>query len=454
MKMSIQVWCACVWSLLFAVGCETSKAPDAPILISEQGGDRATAYIMSNKIVSRGENKLITWLGADKVNQWALIDPNGVIIEQGSVGDARPDNHCGATLTKAPDGTIHMVLGGHWSAMDHYLLAAQSETIAWTKVSTLEAYSTYPALVAGSNGELHLTYRETIDEYAGRWELHHRKYEPENGWSEPNVLIRSPQKGYIYWTNSLALDPDGEILHLVFASVFADSLGNINHGAGHIYSADGGASWKQFDRKEKLDFPVYSSDLQLFTTDKSTAVLTPADTTALNRPGPSHYRYFQLMLSNLQVDSEENPAVVVQNLSTGDVDFYHHKPNGWETTPLTQLIPKGKRAHPQSTLSLDQSGQFHIILQIADDTGKSIIPYGDPSTELFWVSLENGEVQTLSVPKVVAETAGASWQPALEHGFWFERPRTPALLFTKGENGGGFSHNDNALRADVYYYLE
>ena len=55
------------------------------ILLSKTGGDRATAYAMSNKIARHNGRLLCTWIDSSRQNRWALVDPaDGNILYQGA----------------------------------------------------------------------------------------------------------------------------------------------------------------------------------------------------------------------------------------------------------------------------------------------------------------------------------------------------------------------------------
>jgi len=44
------------------------------VLLSETGGDRATAYTMSNKILRVRDKLFCSWLGSHRLNHWAVVD--------------------------------------------------------------------------------------------------------------------------------------------------------------------------------------------------------------------------------------------------------------------------------------------------------------------------------------------------------------------------------------------
>lgn len=141
-------------------------------IISRFGGDRATAYAMSNKIVSLPDGYLCTWIDSRRLNRWALVDrADGAVLREGALGEPCLDNHCGAALAVA-DGAVHAVTGGHHSALRHYRMELPAAD-GWREVAVIEAQGTSPSLVADAGGRLHLTYRSS----GAPWTLDYRRFE-------------------------------------------------------------------------------------------------------------------------------------------------------------------------------------------------------------------------------------------------------------------------------------
>src|SRR5690606_23879779 len=171
-------------------------------IISRSGGDRATAYAMSNKIVSLPGGYLCTWIGSRRLNRWALVGrADGAVLREGALGEPCLDNHCGAALAVA-DGAVHAVTGGHHSALRHYRMDLPAAD-GWREVAVIEAQGTYPSLVADSAGRLHLTYRSSGEP----WTLDYRCF-GLGAWTPARALVEAEKPGYVYWTNGLAVAPD------------------------------------------------------------------------------------------------------------------------------------------------------------------------------------------------------------------------------------------------------
>ena len=133
------------------------------ILLSAKGGDRATGYMMSNKIARRKGLLVCTWIDSARVNQWALVDPqSGKILGGGPIGEPCVDNHSGAAIAAESDGTLHLLTGQHHGPFVHFRMPIDREPAAWEPVADGKAIgikSTYPSLVCDSQGTLHLAYR-------------------------------------------------------------------------------------------------------------------------------------------------------------------------------------------------------------------------------------------------------------------------------------------------------
>ena len=130
--------------------------------LSTTGGDRATAYTMSNKLISLGHSYLATWIDKDCQNQFAMVDTGtGEVTLRGPIGKPGVDNHCGAALARTA-GVVHAITGGHHSPLHHYRMALERPG-AWHHVATLPVKGTYPSVVADADGHLSLAYRSMTD---------------------------------------------------------------------------------------------------------------------------------------------------------------------------------------------------------------------------------------------------------------------------------------------------
>ena len=419
-------------------------------LMSKRGGDRATGYTMSAKVVRLGDRFLCTWIDANRQNRWAMIDAEtGVCLKEGAIGEPGLDNHCGAALAVAPSGYVHAVVGGHHSPLTHYRWdPVEGETLS--REAVIEAAATYPSLVCDAQGTLHLAFRCRHDDF---WTLDYTRRSYDGSWSTPQSLVRAEKRGYVYWTNALALGPNGTV-HLVCANTRPRAGGSRYHGASHLLSEDGGLSWRQLGGGP-LSLPVAVTDLALIEgPDAPDDRIEPPDyEEAHAAPGPLNYNYLQMLLSNPVVDDEGMPWVVVHNGLTGGAVLYRGAAAGWAGVPLLGAVHglyPGWRIHQQSTLSRHADGTLDVVLMVAPQDAPG---WGPDETELvrLWIT-PGGEMHSVA-PVCAPDSAAAHWLPSLERGSGAVPPDLPALLYTSGRNAGGFDQNVNALNTEVWLHL-
>lgn len=169
-------------------------------LLSTEGGDRATAYVMSNKVLALREGHLVTWLDRHCQNRWAHVSREGQLKGTGPLGGTCVDNHCGAAMVQVGNA-VHALTGGHHTSFEHYTMNLD-QMGSWDHVATLEGKGTYPSLVSTSEGRLHVSYRVPGE----LWTLEHRSFDG-SAWSEARCLVQAHKPGYIYWTNDLSIGP-------------------------------------------------------------------------------------------------------------------------------------------------------------------------------------------------------------------------------------------------------
>lgn len=413
------------------------------LVLSTKGGDRATAYVMSNKIVPLPEGYLVTWIDCERQNRWAIVDLAICRISQsGPLGDPCIDNHCGAALVLA--GThVHAVTGGHHSALQHYRMAL-SEPGEWHHVAGIEGEGTYPSVSPDSRGRLHLAFRKR----GNPWSLDYCRFE-DDAWTSPQALVLAEKPGYIYWTNGLTVGND-DALHLVFGNTRVEADGTLLYGASHIASSDGGHTWRD-DKDRVLPIPSPVSALPLIVDEGRAARVPPrSDQHAQSQRGARSLNYQQINLSNPVVDQRGVVHVVFHNGMAGTADLMSRSAGGlWTATPLTASATQGdprSRVHVQSSLCLREDGHLCAALMV-EQTEENV--WGAPGTKIVLVEVGvDGDVIGVD-PVPGADADLALWLPALP-GQTTVQPRRPVpLLYTRGVNAGGFENNKNSVETDV-----
>ena len=418
------------------------------VLLSRNGGDRATGYTMSAKVVRANGLLLCTWIDGARQNQCALVDPaSEAIISSGPLGIPGVDNHCGAALAVASSGRVHAVTGGHHSSLQHYTLEGMVESLQWRHASSIDERATYPSLICDAEDTLHLAYRCLGDP----WTLNYRRCE-QGRWSEPRRLVLAEKEGYVYWTNALALGPGGRV-HLAFSNTRALRDGSFYYGASHLYSDDSGESWRQLGRGCIPHEGAPIGDLAFIEGDVDPGRIEPvAHRAAHAAPGPHNAEYLQINLSNPVVDDSGNPSVILHNGMDGAATLYRCHGDQWSPRALDEIVQRilpGWTIHMQSSLSRRADGTFEIVLMVQPEMGG----WGSTETELVRVTIDSSDGPATVDLVRSPDSSFAHWLPALEHWSWSARSTEPAMLFTRGRNAGGFHNNRNDLRTKVWLDL-
>jgi hypothetical protein len=325
---------------------------------------------MSNKIVRRDGQLLCTWLDVERQNQWALVDlGRGEILRSGAVGERCRDNHCGASLATDTDGTLHLLIGAHHGRFVHYRRPPDKSD--WEPVEDGRAVGesgTYPSLVCDGQGTLHLTYRRETGGRDARL-VYCRRPRP-GSWSEPRLLVRLAVSEHSWLTNAIEVGPTDR-LHAVFSSTLqvpgrdADAR---YYGASHLYSDDGGTSWRQYGDAAPLVLPAGAGQLQRIEGAELPAARIEWHYGGAS--GPRNSYYHKMTLSNPVVDERGRPWTIVHNLLAGDAQLYRHEEDGpWVGTPLAEpvraLLP-GYLIRHCGQLARHRDGTIEAILDIID----------------------------------------------------------------------------------------
>lgn len=436
-----------------ALEAETARAGHAArtVLLSRTGGDRATAYVMSGKIVRRKGLLVCTWLDVDRQNRWALVEPsNAEVVREGAVGPKREDNHCGAALATDVDGTLHLLIGAHHGSFVHYRMPADRDE--WQPVEDGHAIgqaATYPSLVCDGRGTLHLTYRH---EPGGRNACLHYHRRPKDGrWSEACVLAKCAVSEHSWLTNSIEVGPKGR-LHVVLSNTLpVPDAGPAAryYGASHLYCDDSRASWRQFGAAEPLALPVPAAKLRRIESD----TLDPQRIEAHygGPAGPLHSYYHKILLSNVAVDEQGRPWVVLHNLLEGTARLYRHEQSAaWVGVPLDDAVRSilpGHHIRHCGQLSRHRDGTIEAVLMVAPKAEQG---WGDKGTELVRVlvspdgSIRRSELVCAPDPDM------PHWLPSIERFCWHAPIDRPALLYTRGINAGGYSRNRNRVETEAW----
>lgn len=199
---------------IYADYCLRDIAMIKPIVLTEDGCDRATAYHMSNKIVRRDDGVFITWLDSSYKNIVARVEPDtGEVTARKYVGQGF-DNHCGAAMTMSSDGRLHIVCGSHHTGLLYRAGDDPADPHSWGIPEATGSTATYPSMVCDLEDNLHLAHRTKGKGAHDLWGVCYLKRTANSPWGYSFLLTQAPAPLYSYPTNCLTVGPDGT-LHVV-----------------------------------------------------------------------------------------------------------------------------------------------------------------------------------------------------------------------------------------------
>lgn len=439
--LSMYMYCACIQNSYAQTG------PYQKQLITDQGGDRATAYTMSNKILMLEDGILCTWIDRNRQNRWSFIDHEGNQAREGKIGGIMPDNHCGAALAQSPGGTIHAVIGGHHSNLYHYQMD-DIRTSDWSLVDSIVARATYPSLVSSQNGKLYLSFRHKKEKF---WSLDLVEFE-NNQWSGPRTIVEAAKPGYVYWTNSLSIGSDDRV-HLLFANVQPGppgfEKGSLYHGASHLFSGDGGKTWVDY-AKGKVKTPVRANDLGLIEGEyKADRLASPGFLEQYAEGGPTSKEYMQIQLSNLVIDQSNVPHFLYHNGFKGTVALRSYLDGQWVETDLSPALHIDEsryRVHMQSSLSSYKGDLYAGIMLVP--TKENVWGADGTITVVLKINVSESNVEKLF--QTPGNLSTAQWLPSFAHSHHWKKEVAPVMLHTEGINAGGFQNNYNEIATKVW----
>lgn len=420
------------------------------ILLSETGGDRGTAYVMSNKIARRQGLAICTWLDSDRQNRWAWVDPaTAKIVREGTVGDVQRDNHCGAAMTTDTDGTLHLAIGAHHGSFVHYCMPPG--TTDWKLPEdgrTIGKTATYPSLACDREGTLHLTYR---CEPGGRnARVHYCRRARDGKWSEPITLASSAVSEHSWVTNSIEVGPSGR-LHVVLSNTLPVPSAGPNaryYGASHLYSDDSGETWRQFGDAGPLVLPAPGAELKRIESDTMQSERIEAKYGGA--AGPLNSYYHKILLSNVTVDENDQPWVIVHNLLEGTARLYHHENStGWMGIPLDQAVRavlSGFHILHCGQVSRHRDGTIEAVLMVAPKDQRAWGAKGIELARLLFGA--DGAIRRTDLVCPI-EPDMPHWLPSIERWCWHAPVERPMLLYTRGINAGGYQHNRNRVKTEI-----
>lgn len=382
--------------------------------LSRRGSTRATAYAMSNKIVTRGDHTHVAWLDHvahiricsldRKTSSWGPIQTVGTGV----------DNHSGPALAADADGFLHIVFGPHHGPFAYRSSLRPNDSSAWGEARFFSDNATYPSLVAAPDGSLFLACRVSREKQP--WQLHFHRKAPGADWSDGKVLLDVGVNDYAWLGNSLAIDGIGR-LHLAFCIYDMHPAGGKRFG--YLVSTDCGQSWSALPGGPTLPLPV------------------TRDTTCWIEAGPD----LDVRAAGMVTDPGNNPWFAVTRLerSPRTVELFTLRHGRWESI---DLLPHLQPEFPETelvdaSLAFDHRGNLHVAATMGPRTVGNQY-WAHPEQEVVHLfSSDNSnsfQVQQVSEP----DPGLPAWLPNFERSVDGRLPDAPlGLLYTRGGPGEG-----------------
>ncbi len=382
-------------------------------VLSRRGSTRATAYSMSNKIVTRDGRIFVAWLDFVSEIRVAVFDvAAGEWSDPVEVGRG-VDNHSGPALTLDGNGFLHIVYGPHHHPFRYRRSARPLEIGEWTPEETFAAKATYPSLVAAPDGRLWCACRSSRTD---PWRLRLYRRAAGGRWDEGVDLLDVAARGYAWLGNSLAVGPDGTV-HLAF--VIYDSEAGRGRACGYLRTRDGGRTWETAGGNG-VNLPV-----------------TPASGCFVEQDPALDMR-----VGNVVLDPRGNPWFSATHLerSPRTVLLWHHDGTKWTSEDpgpsLRKALPG--REIVDATVTFDAAGTLYVACTVQEELPPGVRWWGHPSQEVVLLTSADRGRSFRVLPVSPPDPGAPNWLPSIERPF-SARPLEgiPSLLYTHGGPGTG-----------------
>ena len=381
--------------------------------LSTNGSTRASAYAMSNKIITAKGKTFVTWLDRVADVRIATYDAAKKTWAGPALVGKGVDNHSGPALTMDSRGYLYVAYGPHHGPFQFRRSKRPYDAAEWGPVQRFGLKATYPSLVCAPDDTLHGTYRGGPKS----WLLMYQRKPKDGRWTRPRVLF-DPGGTYTYtqYGNPLAVARDGT-LHLGF-HVYTEKrpLTGRGRALGYLRSRDGGRSWETAD---------------------GVAVDLPAGpkTPCFIEHGPT----LNLRIGNLVLDGAGRPWLLAWHLARRPrtVLLWHHDGVRWVSR---DLLPAVQRRLPacelaMGTMTFDRDGVLYVAAVVRKTGGSDKTWFGHPSKEVVLMTSRNRGKTFRVLPISTPDPTLPSWLPSIERPFGAKPIGVPSFLYTHGNIG-------------------
>ncbi|WP_438483002.1 BNR-4 repeat-containing protein [Oleiharenicola lentus] len=419
-----------------------------PVVLTERGSGRASAYQEQGKIITFGEKTHVVWLDAeadgfhvrgrtlDRVTgQWSPI----VLI-----GEAQ-DNHGGPSLTVDSQGYLHIVYYPHHEPCRYRRSTRPNDLSAWEPEIQFGEGITYPSMICSPDDTLVLTARHAYylpgsgDATRIDQELWKK---PKNGdWRRESIVMTSRVNGYAQLPAALAWGKDGRTIHLS-TRIYEKTIAGVERQTlAYMVSADAGITWAKSDGT-LVPLPATADTMDIIAGDVSGL-----------RPG--------LASGPLGVDAQGNPHVLYSAAIGKQTRLYLATPVvglGWTRRDLSAYLPESIKGW---NVTLGMGGGFTfsetgratlvaVAVNVPLEERTPLKEWAHPTCEIVRLWSDDGMKTFQSEILAPVNAQQTHWLPNLEHPTGHNRvPKEPGIIYTVGGAGGGLKDLD--LKNQVWW---
>lgn len=429
---------------LVAPFSEAPASPEsgvAPVVLTERGSGRATAYQEQSKIITFGEKTHVVWLDAEatgfKVRGRTLDRVTGQWSPIVSIGEAQ-DNHGGPTLTVDSKGYLHVVYYPHHAPCRYRRSTRPNDLSEWEPEIQFGEGLTYPSMICSPDDTLILTARHGyyLPGGDGAVRIDQELWKkPANGqWRRESILMTSRVQGYAQMPAALAWGKDGRTIHLSTRIYEKSPAGVERQSVAYMVSGDAGVTWAKSDGT-LVSLPATADNMDVIASDVSG--LHPSFAS-----GP------------VGVDAQGNPHVLYSAAIGKTTRLYLATPVvglGWTRRDLSAYLPEEIRGWNVTlgmggALTFSETGRATIVavaVNVPIEERTPLKEWGHPSCEIVRLWSDDGLRTFQSEILAPKNTEQTHWLPNLEHPTGHNRvPKEPGIIYTVGGAGAGLKDLD------------
>jgi hypothetical protein len=381
--------------------------------ISNTGSNRATAYSISNKIVTTGTGSTrkihFGWLNENFNVKLTTYDFYNSTWNTQQIGTA-VDNHGGPSLTLDKIGRMHIVYGAHGTAFK-YRYTSSPYTLWSTEQSIV--YGTYPSLVPDYADEdiLHLVHRGPSGGTTTHLNLVYSR-KNSSTWNNVKTIVAISGIYYKAYDASMVMDSNGR-LHLAYVIYLVDT----SRRAYYMYSDDNGSTWKKSDGTT-LTLPITSLTGGEIVFEKESVTA-------------------KLHIGSLVSDSNNRPWFSTFDIDTYTANLHYYNGTYWERYNMLEILQRkvpGAKAVGKWPVSI--TNQDEIWLQAVYETNSTGWGGSGNRTALIRVMSQDLKANGLNAKFSInlmkdSDPSNGDWLASIERNMGQNEVSQPAFMYSR-----------------------